>query len=414
MKAKIVVTTSASDGPPISEHALDESLTIGRVAGNDIVLPDVEKRVSSRHARIERVPGGWQLVDLGSTNGTFLNERRLEPKAAVPLRHDDRIAVGVFHLRFLDVDMAEGTDRTIAAVDVPRTAAKLAEELPLAYARHADAAPEARRRALRDLLREATASMAPESARSVIRAVQSRFRAGEPAGPERPTAARRQDQEIQRREELYQAGSRLLAELSRRFVGDDAFETVDQVERFGRLMAQALELTFDWIGKSLGGRKEFEEQFSADLTMVFGKQRNPLKAASTGKDMALYLLDWRGDRSPAAVRASLDEAFKDLTMHQIGLLAGVQEALSAVLRRLDPKSVEAEVKSGGLFSSLPKRAWERYAEIYEEIFAENSRLFNEMIYPNVRKGYLGTHSQPPAVAAGGSASPAPKPEEPRP
>jgi len=110
--------------------------------------------------------------------------------------------------------------------------------------------------------------------------------------------------------------------------------------------------------------------------------------------MGRYLLDWRLARDPKAIRDSLDNAFKDLTMHQLGLLAGVQESLSAVLKRLDPKSVEQEAKEkggAGLFASMEKRAWKRYSDVFHEIFAENSKLFNELIYPNVRKGYLALH-----------------------
>ena len=44
---------------------------IGRVAGNDLVMPDFS--VSARHARIEIGEGLYRIVDLGSTNGTTLN-----------------------------------------------------------------------------------------------------------------------------------------------------------------------------------------------------------------------------------------------------------------------------------------------------------------------------------------------------
>ena len=91
-------------------------------------------------------------------------------------------------------------------------------------------------------------------------------------------------------------------------------------------------------------------------------------------------------------------------MHQLGLLAGVQESLSAVLKRLDPKSVEQEAKEkggGGFLASMEKRAWKRYSDVFHEIFAENSKLFNELIYPNVRKGYLALHDNEEKEKAAG-------------
>lgn len=51
--------------------------TIGRLPDNDIVLP--EDSVSSRHARLERHTSGWQIIDLQSTNGTYLNQQKLQP-----------------------------------------------------------------------------------------------------------------------------------------------------------------------------------------------------------------------------------------------------------------------------------------------------------------------------------------------
>lgn len=46
-------------------------ITIGSVAGNDIVLQD--KGVSRKHVGIRRVEGGYELMDFGSTNGVYVN-----------------------------------------------------------------------------------------------------------------------------------------------------------------------------------------------------------------------------------------------------------------------------------------------------------------------------------------------------
>src|SRR5687768_10805599 len=94
---KLIVTMKGKDGSALSEHTFDkEQVTLGRVMGNDVVLPDVEKRVSSRHARIERSGGAWQVVDLGSTNGTWLNDRKLEANHGMPLKDGDRFTMGLY------------------------------------------------------------------------------------------------------------------------------------------------------------------------------------------------------------------------------------------------------------------------------------------------------------------------------
>ena len=62
---------------------------VGRSAENDIQLP--EGSVSSRHAQLEKFGGGWRLTDLQSTNGTFVNGRRIH---SVELKPGDRIRFG--------------------------------------------------------------------------------------------------------------------------------------------------------------------------------------------------------------------------------------------------------------------------------------------------------------------------------
>jgi predicted component of type VI protein secretion system len=257
---------------------------------------------------------------------------------------------------------------------------------------------------MRGMIQSVLSSSGPENARSILMQLRSRFQVSEKTVPDHTTSIRRKDLEVAKKETSDQAGLRILNDLSAQFVGEGVLETKEQAELFSKMLANVLELTFDWISKSLRGRREFEDQFSADLSMIFAKEKNPLKGGGGPADMGRYLLDWRLARDPKSIRDALDNAFKDLTMHQLGLLAGVQESLSAVLKRLDPKSVEQEAKEkggGGMFASAEKRAWKRYSDVFHEIFAENSKLFNELIYPNVRKGYLALHDNQEKEKAGG-------------
>lgn len=392
---KFTVTLSTAKDAAPSEHVLQKDrFFIGRSADNDIPLPDNEKRVSSKHARLDRQGTSIQITDLGSTNGTFVNGRKLEPNSGVDLKDGDKITIGFYSLLVSAMEDDSG-DRTMVLVDPSRQLAHLVEELPIVYARHSSAPTDQRKKLLRGMIQSMVNSVGPDNARSILTQLRSRFRSSEgTVVPERTTAIRRKEVEDKVEDTFSQVGLRVMSELSAQFVGEGKFETADQAELFGKQLANVLELTFDWISKSLRGRKEFEEQFSADLSMIFSKEKNPLKGGGGPGDMGRYLLDWRIPRDPKGIRDALDNAFKDLTMHQLGLLAGVQESLSAVLKRLDPKVVEQEGKvmgKGGFLASSEKRAWKRYSEVFYEIFAENSKLFNELIYPNVRKGYLALH-----------------------
>ena len=54
--------------------------------------------VSRQHCLIERRASGLTVSDLGSTNGTFLNERRLEQHRPYALVHGDCLILGTLHL----------------------------------------------------------------------------------------------------------------------------------------------------------------------------------------------------------------------------------------------------------------------------------------------------------------------------
>jgi hypothetical protein len=68
-------------------------ITIGRAPDNGLVLRD--GRASRHHARIDGRRGALVLTDLGSTNGSFVNDRRVE---SVALGEGDRIRIGTTSL----------------------------------------------------------------------------------------------------------------------------------------------------------------------------------------------------------------------------------------------------------------------------------------------------------------------------
>ena len=59
----------------------DEVTTIGSVAGNTVVLSD--PAVSRKHLGIRRVGSKYELADLGSTNGVYVNGHRMGKKMLV-------------------------------------------------------------------------------------------------------------------------------------------------------------------------------------------------------------------------------------------------------------------------------------------------------------------------------------------
>jgi pSer/pThr/pTyr-binding forkhead associated (FHA) protein len=81
---------------PGDRLGLVSGVTVGREPGNAIRIED--ESVSARHALVRHERGRWWLEDLGSTNGTYINETRITGRAA--LRPGDVIQIGRVLTRF--------------------------------------------------------------------------------------------------------------------------------------------------------------------------------------------------------------------------------------------------------------------------------------------------------------------------
>ena len=92
--------TASGNEPAGSSIPLSgEAITMGRSASNTVVLDD--EFVSSHHARIypDAASGQWVIEDLGSTNGTIVNDQRLNVPTILPPRMPVRIGATTFELR---------------------------------------------------------------------------------------------------------------------------------------------------------------------------------------------------------------------------------------------------------------------------------------------------------------------------
>lgn len=68
-------------------------IKIGRAPDNQIILTG-DTKVSGHHALIRPMNAGYCVIDTGSTNGTFVNEHRLERNVPCQLYHNDVVRVG--------------------------------------------------------------------------------------------------------------------------------------------------------------------------------------------------------------------------------------------------------------------------------------------------------------------------------
>ncbi len=92
----ILAPTGSASLDPITVDS-DRSITVGRSPDCDVQLND--SAVSRRHATISRADGDWVIVDLGSRNGTLVDDVPLTANTQTPLRPGDRLTIGPWTFR---------------------------------------------------------------------------------------------------------------------------------------------------------------------------------------------------------------------------------------------------------------------------------------------------------------------------
>lgn len=105
---------------------------LGQSPQNEIVIDD--DTVSTHHARLEYQAGAWQLTDLESRNGTYIEGNRLAAGVATPLADGALVGIGAVKLRFHQgggVDLERARAEYTAPPEAPRLAQRAGFRLPL-------------------------------------------------------------------------------------------------------------------------------------------------------------------------------------------------------------------------------------------------------------------------------------------
>ena len=112
----LAIVISEKGGAERREIFDKHEINVGRVQGNDLMLP--KGNVSKRHARLLFRDGRFIVTDLKSTNGTYVNGRKIAQATIV--REGDKIYVGDFVLR---VELSASTPSPRASSGLPASTA---------------------------------------------------------------------------------------------------------------------------------------------------------------------------------------------------------------------------------------------------------------------------------------------------
>lgn len=127
-KTVFSIVISEKGGSERRESFDQREVTVGRVQGNDLMLP--KGNVSKRHCRLENIEGRFVVTDQNSTNGTYVNRRRITQGTVV--RQGDRIYIGDFILR-LDEDFAAAADSSASGSAADRGGQALNDTGPRSF-----------------------------------------------------------------------------------------------------------------------------------------------------------------------------------------------------------------------------------------------------------------------------------------
>jgi len=92
---KLVVTAGDKVGTEIA--LAGRQLTIGRAGDSDLIVDD--EYASTHHAKLVFINGDWLIQDLDSTNGTFLDGKKVSTPVPVAMTTQVRVGQTTFELR---------------------------------------------------------------------------------------------------------------------------------------------------------------------------------------------------------------------------------------------------------------------------------------------------------------------------
>jgi pSer/pThr/pTyr-binding forkhead associated (FHA) protein len=93
-----LTTVNAVDPIPAEYALLKDEVSLGRGEDNDVVIPHAS--VSRAHARLMRRGGTYELMDLNSTNGSYVNDQPVHGTVGVLSGSEVRLGDIKFVLRF--------------------------------------------------------------------------------------------------------------------------------------------------------------------------------------------------------------------------------------------------------------------------------------------------------------------------
>jgi type VI secretion system protein len=137
-------------------------------------------------------------------------------------------------------------------------------------------------------------------------------------------------------------------------------------------------------------RAAIKNEFRVEQTMLRARDNNVLKFAVTTEDALTALLQANRPGYQEPLKA-VQEAFEDVRGHELAVMAGLQTALMALLRRFEPGALEKRLMPGMLDNLLPAarkaRTWELFCATYKDIARDAEGDFQSVFGREFARAY---------------------------
>ncbi len=390
-------------------------IRVGRNPLNDLRLHF--PFVSEWHAIIRFDSGHSHYIDLGSTNGSRIDQTRMPKNVLTEVGQDTQLSIVSIVLRFSRTPPATGVVAQAAGIapnPIPRPPSERVSRLYLAA-----------------VSREETETSASLGANTLVHAQQQAFveNALRPLGPNYEAYRQAWDETQKQLMTCMQDMTRAQKAIAIKHVAK-SFPHMSCEPEFQEMARQSgevpaptgksetvspslLRLADAFLPRTLSIRnRQDEERFAGRIANVlegfggalvellkghqqFGEQMavramvNPsvLQRSRSSREILAYLLDWREGADERM--QELISAFADLMIHQVALLNGVVEGAKGMLSEISPEAIVEQSKNlGGAWGFGSGKYWQLFTERFSELANDDSRITRSVFGRNFARAYV--------------------------
>ena len=162
-------------------------------------------------------------------------------------------------------------------------------------------------------------------------------------------------------------------------------------EAYFRMVGELFATMVESLRDVLMSRAAVKGEFGVDQTMLRPKDNNALKFSVTPADAVGALLQPGRPGYMPPLRAA-KEAFDDVRIHQLAVMAGVQAALFNLLKTFDPAALEARLEKGSMIANIMPGArrsklWEAFCAKYKDIARDADSDFQAVFGEEFARAY---------------------------